>query len=527
MKRNPSKNNEIMSSLFDVIIVGGGITGAGILMEAGKNGLNTILIEKGDFASGTSSKSAKLAHGGLRYLKYGHFRLVKEALNERDYLLKTYPHLVKPLSFIYPIYNTKLKIQVFLAMLLYLLLNLFSSLSGFKYYNRKKTLKKYPNLNTVNLKGSYMYYDAVTSDARLCNEIIHKSKDQYSTIALNYFELISYEQKKDCIQLKCIDRIENKEVILSSKYVVNASGPWMDEISKDIFSSNEKITAPSKGSHIILSKKRFPIESSLLFSTMADDNRWLYTVPWEHNTVIIGATDTDYNNAIDEVKVDISDDTYILNAINHIVPDLNISKDDIICSFVGIRPLLKDKSVSSKDRSREYKVWWLNENILNVYGGKLTSFHSMARKSIILLNEKLGANEITKKIISKNKINPNIYDFPKEFISNIKERYNDESDRVFTICKEDRKGLNKLHNDFEIYIAEIIYFIRHQSCYCIDDVLGRRLSLSYVLPKFTEKEKIVDKTAEIFKKELEWNDEKHLQEKAVYLKLLKEKNLYL
>ena len=513
--------------LFDILIVGGGITGTGVLLEAGKKGYNTVLIEKGDFASGTSSKSGKLAHGGLRYLQYGHFGLVREALKERDYLLNTYPHLVKPLRFLYPIYRTKLKFQFFLGLCVYQCLNIFSDLPGFKYFNRGKTLIKFPSLNKKKLKGSFMYFDAVTNDARLCSEIIHESINTHSTTALNYFELISFEKHEDKIKVMCFDHIEGKAVNITAKYMINASGPWLDELSQKIFSSTSRFTAPSKGTHIVLSRNTFPFDCSLLFSAKANDNRWLYSVPWENNTVLIGATDTDYSDQIDKAKVDIADDEYILNAINHIVPALNISRDDIISSFSGIRPLLRHEKISSKDRSREYKIWWTNDQVLNVFGGKLTGFRSMGEKSMNMIAKKcpIDSRPIQEKDHILNDIDFN--ELPEDFVKLIKEKYANESPKIFEICLEDPTAMDKLHNEFDIYLAEIIYFARHQSCYHIEDVLGRRLSLSYVMTKVKEQEEIVKKTADILKIECGWNEQEYVLEQKNYINLIKERNLYL
>ncbi len=527
MKRRLPCSGKLDESNYDILIVGGGITGAGAFLEASRKGYKTILVEKGDFASGTSSRSAKLAHGGIRYLRYLHFGLVREALLQRDYLLKTYPHLVKPLRFLYPIYSTSLKIQVFLGMAVYQILNITSDLVGFDFLSKRKTLEKFPAINGNSLKGSYQYYDAVTNDARLCNEIIHEAIRDYSTTALNYFELTDFNSKSGHVVAKCFDHIEQKEKTITAKYMINASGPWIDELSEKVFQNRTEITAPSKGTHLVLSQKRFPLEDSLLFTTTVNDGRILYTVPWENDTVVVGATDTEYSEGIDEVKVDVADDDYILDSLNQVVPALGISKEDIISSFAGIRPLMKDENLSSKDRSREYKIWWVQDLVLNMFGGKLTGFQSMAAKAIKMIDEIGAKPHVPIKKNEPNSTSLNTDNIPTNIISHLRDNYNKESIKVLQICLENPSAMEKLHPDFNIYKAEVIYFARFQSCYHIDDVLGRRLSLSYVLPKFKEQKEVVRTTADVLRTECDWSEEEYQHEQESYLNLLKQKNLYL
>ena len=243
--------------------------------------------------------------------------------------------------------------------------------------------------------------------------------------------------------------------------------------------------------------------------------------------MLIGATDTEYSDQIDLTRVDVSDDEYILNAIKHVVPALKISKDDIISSFSGIRPLLKHEKISSKDRSREYKIWWAESLVLNVFGGKLTGFRSMGQKAIKMIAKKCPAD--SRSIQEKGHILTDIdfNELPEDFVKLMKEKYSNESPKIFEICLDKPIAMDKLHSEFDIYLAEIIYFARHQSCYHIEDVLGRRLSLSYVMTKVKEQEEIVQKTADILKIECGWNEQEYFHEQKDYINLIKKRNLYL
>ena len=509
---NRKKYQNINNLTYDVLIVGGGITGSGILSELSARGYNAVLIEKGDFASGTSSKSAKLVHGGLRYLQYGHFKLVKESLKERDYLLSRYPHIVKPLEFIYPIYSFSLKIKVFIGLLFYKLFSWKSRLSKIKYISRKNTLSKYNGINPSKLKCSFSYFDAVTSDARLCNEIIYNSCRNDNATAFNYCELKSIRNNDEYISVLCYDSILKKETTINAEYIVNASGPWIDELNSTFNSEKIKITAPSKGIHIVLSKSKFPYDCSFIFTSITNDNRWIYSVPWENNSVLIGATDTKYDDKIDNVDVNKEDVDYILKAIQNFAPSLNISNSDIISTFSGIRPLLKNENVSSKDLSREYKIWWLNDRILNVFGGKLTGFRSMANISANMLDAKSKKTRNKKSVLNINYKNNKDDTFSKHIIK----KYLDESERMFSICKENAAAKNKIHQDLDIYIVEVIYFIRYQSCYFLSDLLTRRLSVSYVISSLKNKDEIINKVASILKQENNLTDEEIKNDIFVY-----------
>jgi len=509
---NRKEYQNINNETYDVLIVGGGITGAGILSELSSRGYNTVLIEKGDFASGTSSKSAKLVHGGLRYLQYGHFKLVKESLKERDYLLSKYRHIVKPLEFIYPVYSFSLKVKVFLGLMLYKIFSWKSSLSKIKYISRNNTLTKYKGINPRKLQCSFSYFDAVTSDARLCNEIIYNSCNNNNATALNYCELKSVSKNDEYISVLCYDNILKKETTINTKYIVNASGPWIDELNSTFNAQKIKITAPSKGIHIVLSKSKFPYNCSFIFTSITNDKRWIYSVPWENNSVLIGATDTKYDDKIDNVDVNKEDVDYIIKAIQNFVPALNISHSDIISTFSGIRPLLKNENVSSKDLSREYKIWWLDNRILNVFGGKLTGFRTMANISANMLDAKSKKTRNNKSVLDINYKNNKNDNFSKHIIK----KYLYESERLFSICEENADAKNKLHQDLDIYIVEVIYFIRYQSCYFLSDVLTRRLSVSYIISSLTNKDEIINTVATVLKQENNLSDEEIKNDIFVY-----------
>lgn len=500
--------SDITNKEYDIVIIGGGITGAGILWELQRYNYKCLLIEKGDFASGTSSKSAKLIHGGLRYLQYGQIGLVKEAIKERNYLLRHFSYLVKPLEFILPVYSSKWLYRI--GLFIYQLFNRGRYTPGYSFLNVEQTKKVLPSINTKNLKGSFSYYDAVTNDARLCNEIITIATSEENVKALNYCELVATEKTKDNIILKCFDHIEQGTIHIKSKYIVNATGAWMDATLKIIDKqSHTKISAPAKGVHIVLSSDKFPIKQAILFSSYANDKRSLYAIPWENNSIIVGSTDTPFNGDINTPIIVEDDVNYILNALSFFVPELKISKNDIISQFVGIRPLLNDGK-TSKDSSRDYMIWWKNEYILNICGGKLTSFRSMG-------------NEILKELLLKypksvRKINRRyeewhfFKDIQPEVISRLQDQYGESFWNVVSIILEDSNNNSPIHPAMNILIAEVKYFIRFQQCYYLDDLLTRRFSLRYVLNQYDNYELVIKKIALIMKSECGWTQDEFVKE---------------
>ena len=240
----------------------------------------------------------------------------------------------------------------------------------------------------------------------------------------------------------------------------------------------------------------------------------LYAIPWENNSVIVGSTDTPFKGNINAPQIIKDDVNYILNALSHFVPLLKINKSDIISQFVGIRPLIHDGK-SSKDSSRDYRIWWENESLLNITGGKLTSFHSMAKE---LLGELL--KKYPKEIRNKKKrnIDDNCFNnVSKEIINSLQDKYGEHYSDVLNIIEEDRNNIMPIHSDINVLLAEIKYFIRFQNCYHLDDLLTRRFSLTYVLKQYDNYQLIIKKFALIMKSECNWTEQEYLNEYNTFI----------
>jgi glycerol-3-phosphate dehydrogenase len=489
---------QIQNKTFDLVIIGGGITGAGVLLEASKLGLEVLLIEKGDFASGTSSKSAKLVHGGLRYLQYLHFGLVRESLTERNYLLETYPHLVKAIEFVYPLYESGFKFRI--GMILYQLLGKQKALPKYKFLNKQKTLQNCDFIDTNNLKGSFSYFDGITHDARLTAEIIFEATQYPNARALNYVELMQGEQKKEHYELTCQDRIENQKLNIKTKFVANCSGAWTDLVLNKFSKLESKKMAPSKGVHLVFSQDKIPIKTAYAFSSYADDGRKFYALPWQNNSVIIGVTDTEYAGNLDKIPVDKLDIDYMLHAIVHFFPTLHISKEDIIYKFVGLRPLFDNKT-ASKDKTRDYKIWWSNERLLSIAGGKLTTFRSMAKA---LLKEIPIKSSRVQKAIPIPTITLNTKN--EEIKQHIENNYGIYAPYLYEIINKNRNAANWISPSLKVLEAEIIFFVQYHHCRYLADILDRRLSVAYVLSNLPDKDTIIKQTANILQEILNLPD---------------------
>lgn len=475
----------LSQTTFDLLIIGGGITGAGILQEATARGYRCLLVEKGDFASGTSSRSAKLVHGGMRYMKYGKLGMVKESLEERNHLLKTYPHLVKPLPFLFPVYDSKLKYRLGVA--LYHFLDRENMLPDYTSLEPDEVIREFPAARQDGLLGGFLYYDAVTNDARLCSEVIHATVLHSGSMALNYCEVKNCIRHGNKMEVHCIDHIEQHAVHFLCHCIVNASGVWMDEVLRKLASGTAGVTAPSKGVHIVLSQKRFPAQTAVIFPSYAGDSRMMYAVPWENGSVIIGTTDTEFFGKPNHCAANEDDVNYVLHSIREFAPSLGITENDILYVYAGLRPLFRENKISS-ERARDYSIWWSHDRLLNIFGGKLTSFRSMAEAL---------ADELQQKFAPSSQ--PAVVLHEKLHVTDDHE---------------------KIHPDFEATMGEARYFIRKQQCYHLDDLLTRRLSLTYVLNGCTEKKEIITKVAELMKEECGWTWEEYEQQINNYCEML-------
>ncbi|SDO27631.1 glycerol-3-phosphate dehydrogenase/oxidase [Alkalicoccus daliensis] len=377
---------------LDVLVIGGGITGAGIALDAASRGLKTGLVEMQDFAAGTSSRSTKLVHGGLRYLKQFEFNIVKETGRERAIVYENAPHVTKPEWMLLPIVKggTYGKLASSVG------LKVYDTLAGVRKHERRKmlnkneTLEKEPLLREDKLKGGGYYVEYKTDDARLTLETLKEAVHRGVT-AVNYTkaETLLYENGK-VIGARVKDLRTGETFDLRAKHVVNAAGPWVDDLREQDKSKQGKYLYLTKGVHIVIDQSRFPLKQAVYFDT--DDKRMVFAIPRGRKTYI-GTTDTHYKDDIASPKMTEADLEYLIKAANYTFPSVNISREDVESSWSGLRPLIHEEGKSASEISRKDETFISDSGLISIAGGKLTGYRKMAERIIDYVLKQEGIKE--------------------------------------------------------------------------------------------------------------------------------------
>lgn len=372
MKRMPEA---LTDGAFDLLVLGGGITGAGVALDAVLRGLRVALIDKGDFASGTSSLSSKLVHGGLRYLEHGDLHLVYEALHERGRLLYNAPHLVHPLRFVLPFYKSARvspwKFRIGLV--------LYDLLAGARNIRRSRTIslphlrREFSGLLAEGLRGGAEYFDAQMDDARLCLEVL-RTAALYGAIVVNYVEAIAFDWSGGVVRgVRAIDRRSGNELSITARQIVNATGPWSDAIRRLAGDEDEPLLRPTKGVHLIFPGRRLSAAFLLLHPA---DGRVFFVLPF-FRRMLLGTTDTLCDASPEKLSVTPADVEYLLAGFNHYFAP-PVSAADVLGSFAGLRPLIRARPGQPSELSREFQLHTSPSGLLTAAGGKYTTYRHMA-----------------------------------------------------------------------------------------------------------------------------------------------------
>jgi glycerol-3-phosphate dehydrogenase len=374
---------------FDVLIIGGGITGAGIALDAASRGIKTALVEMQDFSAGTSSRSTKLIHGGLRYLKQWEIKMVAEVGKERAIVHENGPHVTKPQWMLLPIYGGE-KIG---RRAMSFGLRLYDFLAGVnknerrKMLSREETLKKVPLLKKEELLGAGYYVEYRTDDARLTIEVLKEAVAQ-GAIALNYVKAVSFLYKNErIIGANAVDQLTGSEFAIHAKVIVNAAGPWVDQvIGKDMAEKGRRLQL-TKGVHIVIDQSRFPLKQAVYFHVA--DGRMVFAIPREKK-VYIGTTDTFCEHVTNTPQATSDDRNYLLNALNKMFPEIALTDEDIETHWAGLRPLIFQEGKDPSEISRKDEIWESESGLLSIAGGKLTGYRKMAEAVVDRIAKKLG-----------------------------------------------------------------------------------------------------------------------------------------
>ena len=466
---------------FDVLVIGGGITGAGVALDAANRGLTTALVEQADFASGTSSKSSKLIHGGLRYLQQGEIRLVYEALSERQTIRHIAPHLVEIMPFMIPMFrkngllNPKLSRALGLAMWQYDLTGGLRIGKRHKRLSQTEALGLMPSLRKDNLDSAYLYYDAHADDARLTLEIIRTAVIRYGAVAANRCAVTALSKDKTGKVTGASVETNSEVIDVSASCVVSATGVWSDAIRKLDDRDADDLIRPAKGVHVSVPRDRLDTDVATIMP-VPGDRRSVFVVPWG-NVTYVGTTDTDYDGQLAQPTCTTEDVRYLLGALNNSTTN-DITEADIVGSWAGLRPLQRvstGRSGRTADLSRRHTVSTSASGVITVTGGKLTTYRRMAADAVDIVTGQLGLKRrcrtSTLKLAGADAKAPVSQD---ELGLHLHPRYGSQA-RVIRAMIDVDPGLGEPLVDGLAYVrAEAVYAVRHEMALTLDDVLSRR-----------------------------------------------------
>jgi glycerol-3-phosphate dehydrogenase len=375
---------------LDLVVVGGGVTGAGIARDAAMRGLAVALVEKEDFASGTSSKSARLVHGGLRYLEQFQFGLIRSASKERHKLRRLAPRLVRSVAFTFPVYRTSKSslLMIRIGMRVYDLIAPSRKVKRHKIVNAERAAELEPALRRAGLVGAaYYHYDCLADDARLTLATI-QSAHRHGALITNHTEVRGLLKTDGRVSgVEVVDRIAGESFSVRARVTVNATGVWADQIRRMDDAGAEQMIRVNRGSHLVLPREKLEIRGAVAFSS-ADGRRAMYAVPWEH-TCIVGTTDVDHPGDLEQVYAMSDEVEGMLDAVNHAFPGAGLAREEIISTFAGLRPLIGRGELSAYQASRDHQIVESDAGLVTITGGKLTTYRRMAEDLVDLVSKKL------------------------------------------------------------------------------------------------------------------------------------------
>jgi len=461
MNRSEQLQALATDTIWDIIIIGGGATGLGTALDASLRGYKTLLIEGHDFAKGTSSRSTKLVHGGVRYLEQGNIKLVREALRERGYLLKNAPHLTSVQTFIVPVFSTWGKMFYGIGLKVYDLLSGKLSLGNTQILSKKETLAHLPSINAEKLVGGILYYDGQFDDSGLAIEIAATAIKKGATV-INYCKATGFTKTNDKITaVECIDVLSEKKYSLRTKVVVNATGVFTNAVVQMDDDSQDDLVSPSQGIHLVIDAKKFPGTDAMMIPK-TDDGRVLFAVPW-HDKVVLGTTDTPIDTVSFEPKPLEEEIEFIIKHINRYCTSL-ITRADINSVYVGLRPLVKQKThISSALISREHHLTVSPSGLITITGGKWTTYRKMAADAVDNAAF-IGKLNKEKCITAETKIGDEL----------------EKKNRIQEILKNDASLAEKIHTNYSFTKIQIVYAVKFEMAICIEDILARRIRLLFL-----------------------------------------------
>ena len=478
MKRLEQLTKLQQTQIWDIIIIGGGSSGLGTAVDAASRGYKTVLVEAIDFAKGTSSRSTKLVHGGVRYLEQGNISLVREALKERGFMARNAGHLVKNQSFVIPIYNWWAGYFYSFGLKLYDLLAGRLSFGRSKHISKKKTIELLPTVTQKGLKSGVIYHDGQFDDARMAINLAQTAIEKGACV-LNYTQVINLikDDKHKVIGIEFEDQESGEKNKIYGKSVINATGVFTNSIMKMNDTRHKKYIVPSQGIHLVFDKSFLPSDYALMIPKTTDE-RVLFAVPW-HGKVIIGTTDTEVRkSSFEPIALETEIDFVLESAQKYLTK--KPGRSDVLSVFAGLRPLAAPKKdgKSTKEISRSHKIIVSKTGLITITGGKWTTYRKMAED---LIDKAIAVHHLQKKecktkniAIHGNKITNAIDRENHLYI------YGTDIPKIIELQNKEPELREKLHPDYNYTMAEVAWAIRHEMARTVDDVLARRVRLLFL-----------------------------------------------
>jgi len=507
----------------DLLVIGGGITGAGIARDAAMRGFTTALVDAGDFGHGTSSRSSCLVHGGLRYLEHGWLRLVFESSRERAILLRIAPHLVRPAPFVFPVHRGSRvgRFTLGAGLWLYDLLSLFRNVRRHHGLDRRQMARLEPSLRDQDLTGGAVYYDAQCDDARLTLATVRSAHRHHARVA-SYVAVTGFEKAAGRLRGAHLeDRLTGERITAHARVIVNATGPWSDAVRTLDDPAAKPLLRPTKGAHVAVPRHRIRhTEAFTLTSPL--DGRVMFVLPWGDLSVI-GTTDTDVSEVAEDPLADAADVAYLLRSANAFFPDARLTFADVVSAWAGLRPLLDVPGAASAAAvPREHRLLESSSGLVTIAGGKLTTYRSMAAQVVDRVARRLRAADgrplpargpTDREPLPGGEV-PDLDLLTRDLCEEGLEapvaralvlRYGTEAAGVANLARQDPALAAPLLAGQFILAAEVVHQARREMALTVEDVMARRTSLFRAHP--TQAEEAAPAVAGLLTRELGWSDE--------------------
>ncbi|MEI6630334.1 MAG: glycerol-3-phosphate dehydrogenase/oxidase [Actinomycetota bacterium] len=481
----------LASDTFDVLVIGGGITGSGVALDAVTRGLSTALVERDDFASGTSSKSSKLIHGGLRYLQQGDIRLVYEALRERKRLHRNASHLVHVLPFMIPILSKNSVVSKKIARALGSAMWMYDLTGGWrigklhKRINADEAFAHIPTMSRERFSSAYLYYDAEADDARLCIAVL-RTAAQHGAVLANACTVVAIDTDVDGTKLiTLVDKYTGDKIVARARTVVNASGVWADDVRELDEGVHPHTIRPAKGVHLTVPWEKVRNDIAVVIP-VPGDKRSLFVIPWVSNGdgtykyTYIGTTDTDFKGSVNDPQCTKDDIDYVLRALNAAV-NTGVTESDVTAVWSGLRPLVQTsdgEAVKGRtaDLSRRHRVTTSPNGVVTVTGGKLTTYREMSQDAVDAVVQLLGSRRrcSTQRLSLRGSARFSPSKNASDLVRHIESRYGTDANLIYALIESDPHLATVLIEGLPYVKAEAIFAVTHEMATTLDDVLSRR-----------------------------------------------------